>query len=241
MLADPRMALRTISLVQPVPSGLWLLQDSWWVKACASDFFIWPHACPHHFRRGALALKMEQNLGSVPSGLQIPIHELYLLWLIPPSWKCFCGSTFVNLLSVGPAIFAIRNRLLVPTLNYFLIQLAFLIGRVLQEPSSHPKWGKEKESSWFHLQLLWLVPSFSTCSRCGGDVWNPLYKLKILRLLTQSNLLVCWEYMGSVGLTGSKCSHCKQRELLRLSSSLLISSGFCRFAQLDLIRVLHFY
>lgn len=123
-----------------------VMQDSWWVKACASDFFIWPHTCPHHFRRGSLALKIEQNLGSVPSGLQIPNHGLYLLWLILPSWECFCGSAFVNLLSVGSAGFAIRNWLLVPTLNYFLIQLAFLIGRVLQEPSSHPKWGKEKES-----------------------------------------------------------------------------------------------
>lgn len=53
-----------------------------------------------------------------------------------------------------------------------------------QEPSSHPKWGKEEEFPTIPPLLLWFVSSFSTCSRCGGAVWNPLYKLKILRLLT---------------------------------------------------------
>lgn len=97
MLADPRMALRTTSLVQPVPSGLWLLQDSWWVKACASDFFICPHACPHHFRRGTLASKIEQNLGSVPSFRFQSMSCIYCdlsrhpgsVFVIPPLWTCY--------------------------------------------------------------------------------------------------------------------------------------------------------
>lgn len=57
MLADPKMALRTTSLVQPVPSGLWLLQDSWWVKACASDFFICPQACQSPLQKRDLSLE----------------------------------------------------------------------------------------------------------------------------------------------------------------------------------------
>lgn len=99
---------------------------------------------PSPLQKRDLSLEDRTESWFCANGLQIPNHELYLLWLIPPSWECFCGSAFVNLLSVGSAGFA-RSQLLVPALNYFLIQLVFLIGRVLQEPSSRPKWGKEKE------------------------------------------------------------------------------------------------